>query len=433
MHRVSTIDSLFHDGNPATGVQGTPVDAAWFNASQEELAAVIEGTGLILSGADNTQLRQAITKMIQSGQRTVIINNATFAPAVAGTGKAVYWDSANNRFDLALADGSSKQNMVGFADVVNGNVYAFGDVLLFTGLTAGRYYLDGTTAGAITASVPATNAVYIGIAKSATEVFVDIDASTSSPPVSIQGAFRNLKGSAPGTSEVVTYTIDELVTGDGAGNFQTTRAWNNTITMTSAGAGGLDTGVVAGNTWYYAYGITKPDASKALIASLSAIGPALPSGYTKWARIGAFRTDGTANKYPLSFKQYARKVQYVVAAGSNVAVGIAMASGVAGSVSTPTFVAVSTSNFVPATAARISGIIANTGLNNSGFIVAPNNSYGPMGSATNPAPWSSNPNSNTYGGVLSNLFEFSLESSNIYWASAIASTTMYIYGWEDNL
>jgi hypothetical protein len=106
----------------------------------------------------------------------VIINSATFAGAVTGTGKAVYWDSANARFDLALADGSAKQNIVGFADVANANVYAFGSAALFTGLTPGsRYYLDGATAGAITVTAPA-NPVFIGIAKTATEMFVDVDA-----------------------------------------------------------------------------------------------------------------------------------------------------------------------------------------------------------------------------------------------------------------
>jgi len=158
------------------GVPATVPGYEWYNNVQEELLAVIEGQSIAASGSDRTQLRQAIAKMIQSGQRAVIINNAVFAGAVTGTGKAVYWDFANSRFDLALADGTAKQNCVGFADVANANVYAFGDAVLFAGLTPGaRYYLDGTTAGAITATAP-TNTVFVGIAKSANEVFVDIDA-----------------------------------------------------------------------------------------------------------------------------------------------------------------------------------------------------------------------------------------------------------------
>lgn len=190
MHRIDTATKAAHlfgagkhgykDGDKANGIPATDLDAAIFNALQEEIVGVIEGQGIVLEKGDHTQLRQAITQMIQSGQRAVIINNAVFAPAVTGTGKAVYWDSANNRFDLALADGSAKQNMIGFADVANGNVYAFGDAVLFAGLTpGGRYYLDSTTAGAITDTAPPSGVVFVGIARGATEIFVDIDATAT--------------------------------------------------------------------------------------------------------------------------------------------------------------------------------------------------------------------------------------------------------------
>lgn len=166
---------FFAAPNPSGGVPATVPGFEWYNGVQGELMAVIEGAGLAGSDSDHTLLRQAIAKMIQGGQRSVIINSAVFAGAVTGTGKAVYWDSANSRFDLALADGTAKQNMVGFADVANANVYAFGDAVLFAGLTPGsRYYLDATTAGAIATAAPA-NGVYLGIARTATEMFVDID------------------------------------------------------------------------------------------------------------------------------------------------------------------------------------------------------------------------------------------------------------------
>ena len=168
--------AAYVDAIPETGVEGSPVPAAAIEHPQREIEAVISGAGLVPSAGDLTQLRQAITKMIQSGQRSVIINNATFAPAVAGTGEAVYWDAGNTRFDLALADGSAKQNCVGFADVPNSQVFCFGDAVLFAGLTPGsRYFLDATTPGAMTTTAPA-NGVYLGIARDATEVFVDIDA-----------------------------------------------------------------------------------------------------------------------------------------------------------------------------------------------------------------------------------------------------------------
>lgn len=175
---------FFAKPDPANSVAATSPGYAWFNGVQEELMAVIEGQGLTGNTSNNTQLRTAITKMIQAGQRSVVINNAVFAAAVT-TGKAVYWDAVNSRFDLALADGSVKQNCIGFADVANGNVYAFGDAVLFAGLAPGRVYLDAVNPGGIVSIQPA-NAVYLGIAKSPNEIFVDIDQENlvvPNPPV----------------------------------------------------------------------------------------------------------------------------------------------------------------------------------------------------------------------------------------------------------
>lgn len=165
---------FFAKPDPVNSVAATSPGYAWYNGVQEELMAVIEGQGLTGNTSNNTQLRTAITKMIQAGQRSVVINNAVFAATVT-TGKAVYWDAVNSRFDLAVADGSVKQNCIGFADVANGNVYAFGDAVLFAGLAPGRVYLDAVNPGGIVSIQPA-NAVYLGIAKSPNEIFVDIDA-----------------------------------------------------------------------------------------------------------------------------------------------------------------------------------------------------------------------------------------------------------------
>lgn len=161
------------DANPAAGVEGSPVPAGAIEHPMREIVTVITGAGLTPSTADLTQLRQAIVKMIQASQRAVIIDGATFAPAVVGTGQAVYWDAANNRFDLAQADGSGAQACVGFADVPNGDLYAFGDASLFSGLTPGvRYYLNAAVAGAIS---PTPSNVLVGIARTAADMFVDID------------------------------------------------------------------------------------------------------------------------------------------------------------------------------------------------------------------------------------------------------------------
>lgn len=64
MHRIDTSTatpaSMFTEGGPSSGVPATVVSAAWLNAVQEELCAVVAGAGLALAKPDNTQVAQAI-------------------------------------------------------------------------------------------------------------------------------------------------------------------------------------------------------------------------------------------------------------------------------------------------------------------------------------------------------------------------------------
>lgn len=74
-----------------------------------------------------------------------------------------------------------------------------------------------------------------------------------------------------------------------AGANKTTSAW-------AVGAGGaLDTGAIANNTWYHWFVIRRPDTGVVdSICSTSAAAPSLPANYTQYRRIGAGRTNGSA-------------------------------------------------------------------------------------------------------------------------------------------
>lgn len=244
--------------------------------------------------------------------------------------------------------------------------------------------------------------------------------------VAMQGASRNLVASASGTSANISVTIDELVTGDGAGNYQTTQSWSATLNTAASGANGLDTGAIAASTWYYVHGITKPDGTKAALASLSATAPTLPSGYTKWALISAFRTDATANKFPLAFKQFGKNIQYTPTAGSNLTAARQMAVGSNGAVLT----AVSMSAFIPPNASRVHVELHGyeAGVPTQVY-AAPNNTYGSFSSSTNPAPMSVNVT--TGGGSMNGSFV--VESANFYYASANANAHLICLGFELNL
>lgn len=72
MHRIDTStatpDHKFTEGDPAVPVAATTVSAAWLNAVQEELVAVITGAGLGLEKSDNGQLWQAISQLITNAK-----------------------------------------------------------------------------------------------------------------------------------------------------------------------------------------------------------------------------------------------------------------------------------------------------------------------------------------------------------------------------
>lgn len=89
MHRIdtstATSDGKFTEGDPTVPVPATTVSADWLNAVQEELVAAIASAGLEPDKSDNTQLRQAIGKLISAAVDAARIHPATVAPKAPGT------------------------------------------------------------------------------------------------------------------------------------------------------------------------------------------------------------------------------------------------------------------------------------------------------------------------------------------------------------
>lgn len=80
---------LYVDDNPGLGVVGTLLIAEDKNATQEEICALIEGPGVVLSGADSGQMWKALRKAIVERSKYVgeIFSVSTKkAPVVFGTG-----------------------------------------------------------------------------------------------------------------------------------------------------------------------------------------------------------------------------------------------------------------------------------------------------------------------------------------------------------
>lgn len=257
-----------------------------------------------------------------------------------------------------------------------------------------------------------------------------VDTAFAASP-SVQGTFKNLKASASGTSATITVSADEIIVESIANVYQTLRAVSLTGSLASVGANGLDTGTVAVLTWYFKF-IIWNGTTAALLLSLSATAPTMPAGYTHKALIGAVQTDTSVNKYPFSYKQVGKRVQYVIAAGSNVPQMRGLFNGVTGtySLTTPTWAAISINSVVPPNASEII-VVASSQFNNGtvgNCIAAPNNSYGGPSSSNFPPVYC-----DAGLGRSSSPCNLLLESINIYAVGDQAGSALSCLGFVLNI
>lgn len=251
----------------------------------------------------------------------------------------------------------------------------------------------------------------------------------SAPPPA--AAFKNLAIKVA-TNTTVNVTADFVTMTDGT-NFQTlaiNSTGGNILNLGSAGAvNQLDAGTIAIDTWYYIWAIATPGGSTGSLASTSGTSPSMPSGYTFKARIGAVQTiHGSATLY--GTWQLGRRGQYVVGLAQTANMPI-FATGIAGSVSVPTYVSKSLVRFVPSTASEAIGVLSAGNDANSNIILAPNNSYGAMPSTTNPPPVALN-GATSYAGQNAS-WSMMLESTNLYYAASGADSLAAVLGWIDNI
>jgi len=412
MHRIdgpgATVDNKFTEGDPVGGVQATVVTDDFMNDVQEELISILAAAGVTPVKGTQNQVLNSIAKLLQS-QKLIAFPTAGTATALTLTpSPAIDAYAADLRFRVKFNIASGLNPTL--------NVSAKGAKSLK------QYDSAGAKVAAVFAANQLSEIEYDGVDFIVVDQLPVVAANLSG----IKGASKNLALSASGTAATVSITADELVLGHSSdGTYVTIK--NINLSATTA-AGGLDAGVSAINTWYAVWIIYNPTTgAKAASLSLSATGPALPTGFTYSARVGWARTDGTANKYPLSFVQAGRRVTYKVAAGSNVPAMPVLAAGAIGNVVTPVWAAASVSGLVPPTAGSIVPLLNTTG----GYkqMVAPNNAYGGFSSTTNPAPLISS--AGTSAAYLTLSYPMLLESTNIFVASE--GNNVFCAGWEDNL
>lgn len=244
----------------------------------------------------------------------------------------------------------------------------------------------------------------------------------------VAAGYSNLRIDVTGNA-TVDVDADFLTVFDSSGNGRGLRNVDLTINLGNSGANGRDTGSEAANTWYAVYVIYNPTTDTvAGLLSTSGTSPTLPSGYTFARRVGWVRNDGSSNLFRT--RQRGENVNYVI--GTNPTAFPVLASGAAGDVTTPTWVAVAVSTAVPSTAVDIDVALSTNGANRIAM-VAPNNSYGAHTSTSVPPSIVLSTVSGSFNGY-SHRGRLPLESSNIYWASTNHTDhALLATGWRDAL
>ncbi|WP_313314558.1 phage tail protein [Stutzerimonas nitrititolerans] len=324
-----------------------------------------------------------------------------------------------------LAQGSGRNQVVRMHVVTSGtaNIQLKIDPSV---VLATRAYCDGLVASHAAAANPHP--------QYATEA--EVAALIAAIPASTDGLAGNasaLRAEASGTNAIVSVSADAVCLKDSAGRQKVLGPVALTINSAAVGTNGLDTGLLLASTWYSVWVIWNGTTAAGLL-SLSATAPTLPAGYKHKARLGWIRTDATTNRYPLGFVQAGRRVQFRIAAGSNISRLPVMVAGAQGNVfQPPAFVPVAVGAFVPPTACAIKLTLFGNFSNSSAF-AAPNAShYGATVNAESASPLHLSQGATAGQTHMATTGELILESGNIYYASSTAASGMACAGWEDNL
>lgn len=299
------------------------------------------------------------------------------------------------------------------------------------------------------------------------------------------GGHKGLVVSATGTNAIISVKATGLIVGSGA-TAQALNGVDVNINLQTPGLNGLDVGSLAASSWYSSWVVTNgaqvagiaalmpviqgtttagssvvtgiastasmragmrlggasfppgvfiksvDSASQITVSTIAnataantvlrfVYEPVLPAGYVAM-RVGSFFTDATVNKFPLSFVQAGKSVQYKLAASSNLLTYPVIASGSTSFIATPAAVGA----FVPPTAFSI-GVSIRSAVPSLAIGVGPspaldqNNCFAFMSQAAQ-----------TYFNALIPS-RFLLESANIYFISNTADCVVKVHGWEESL
>lgn len=411
----------FKNRTAPSAKDGSYLEQDWANDKEGFFQSLLSAAGLEPNGSADkvgaSQFFDAVQKIKQSQTGTAFTTTGPSAALILTPSPPISAYVSGQRFRVKFSRASTGTDTI--------NISGVGPKLLK------QYDAGGAKVSAIFAIDQLADVEYDGV----DAVLLDQLPTSSSNLTGIMGSAKNLKSSATGTSALISITADELMVENSSNQYQVLRSVSlSLLSFANAGANGLDFGAAnsqTASTWYSTWVIWNGVTISGLL-SLSASAPTLPSGYTHKARVGWVRTDSTANKYPLPFIQFGRRVEYAPAAGANISFYPSMSSGLQGTINgsayTPATVAVAP--FVPPTACVIRGRAQFTG--NTLALLGVSAETGIFGGIPGANSPTFNNSGYSYAGWSIN-FDLVLRGANIYWASGSSDGILRCTGWEDNL
>ncbi len=122
-------------------------------------------------------------------------------------------------------------------------------------------------------------------------------ASTAFVSAALRSYLAGLTLSTAGSSATFGVAVGQATDSTNLATLALTSAFTKTTSAWALGTGngGIDTGAIANTTWYHVYLIKRPDTAVVDVTfSLNATTPTLPANYTLYRRIGAMKTNGSA-------------------------------------------------------------------------------------------------------------------------------------------
>lgn len=250
---------VFDDGQMKRGTVASMADAVRPVASQAESQA----------GADNVKTMTAL-RVKQSISSEIGVSIASKAQGDTADSAVQPGDLG----DLALKDKADVPGDLNVTGTPDGSKFLRDDGS-WQSITGGGDMLAANNLGDVDSASTSRGNLQVGIKGHLYGLTLSTAGSSSS--------FGIAAGEATGDAGLILMTLASAYT-------KTTSAW-----AVGTGNGSLDTGTIANTTWYHVYLIKRVDTGVVdVLISTSATSPTMPTNYTISRRIGAMKTNGSA-------------------------------------------------------------------------------------------------------------------------------------------